>query len=736
MEGIFGIEKVLVKLLVGKRPQVDSSEEFTIGSRRPYIDNRLNPNSVFPRLAAYSSQGYRSCGIFPFYSGGKALGVVTALSIMENRFNSEMANGLLVGTSLFGYYLSGYIEMSKEASLAEYFDAIFDSAVPQMLVDKAWVVVKVNKAFIIASGKGYGEIVGSTLQAELSLSQQAAKHLEIGNADVTVGPDKKRFNAVMKKINQSLSHVLLLDVTQVKQLDLRASALDHMSGSYAMVLDVDTAVTWASQGISSVLGVNAEQLVGLKLSDSVKGWKEIDRLISESERHAWSGTVSIKAGKTVDVPGAKMSITRNESGFVCMVYDEGMEKHSNAMKAQIRRMIDLTGDLVIITDEMGYVSEVNRNAERLLGRAGAELAGKPVAMLCLEGESQISLSRCMSAARKGMQSGVESLQFVGRNADDGIPCDAGVSAVIDQNGRFSGYMIIAREKVTGIQNMILKAEVDKLKKEIDKLKSESELKTQFIYNISHDLKTPITNIMGFSDLLYEGQFGTLNNEQKEYVKIISDESARFTKLIQQILDVAKLSAGKMKLDMQEISFQALGDNPSIKAMEESVRSKGLGFKWIVDHDVPNLSADPSRLIQVFVNLIGNAIKFTENGEVKVRVYRKGRSVRVDVIDTGIGISKDDQRKIFKKFYQVQRKGLTMQEGAGTGLGLSIVKEIVDRHSGKVGIESDPGMGSTFWFTIPIYPAKRRKRSQKQDRTEEAKAELNEAVMRDEEDEQQ
>ena len=131
--------------------------------------------------------------------------------------------------------------------------------------------------------------------------------------------------------------------------------------------------------------------------------------------------------------------------------------------------------------------------------------------------------------------------------------------------------------------------------------------------------------------------------------------------------------------------------------------------------MPEIPADPNRLIQVFSNLIGNAIKFTDRGEIRVRVMKKKGSVRVEVSDTGIGISKADIPKIFKKFYQL-RRGLVKQEGSGTGLGLSIAKEVVNLHGGRIGVESEVGKGSTFWFTIPPL-ARIKKRALKYNRAE-------------------
>ena len=251
---------------------------------------------------------------------------------------------------------------------------------------------------------------------------------------------------------------------------------------------------------------------------------------------------------------------------------------------------------------------------------------------------------------------------------------------------------------------------DKAESTITKLRSTGDLKSQFIYNISHELKTPLTNIIGFSKLLYSGEFGKLNDDQLNYIKTIIDEADRFMQIIQQVLDAAKLESDKMKLELREVNMKELYSNPTIQSMKESAQNKRLKFSWNVDYDVPTILADPNRLIQVFVNLIGNSIKFTDKGEIKVKIANKGRSlIECSVIDTGIGISDEDRHKLFRKFYEAPTKrGLVKQEGAGTGLGLSITKQIVELHGGKISCESEPGKGSTFSFTLRVKGVKKRK----------------------------
>ena len=312
----------------------------------------------------------------------------------------------------------------------------------------------------------------------------------------------------------------------------------------------------------------------------------------------------------------------------------------------------------------------------------------------------------MAIARK---SGIVTDMFANMLAKGGdylVPFKLSIKMVNNDYSSSTSFLIIGKELATKMQAEEQREGLDRMARELERYKAESDLKTQFIYNISHDLKTPITNIKGFSKLLYKGEFGALTDEQKGYLSIIMDELDRLMNLIGQILDVAKLSSGNVNLDLQTVNFNDLLKNPSIRAFEEVCKAKGLYFKVNVGYDAPEITADPNRLIQVLVNLIGNAVKFTEKGGIEVNVSRtskRSRSIRIVVKDTGIGINKDDKNKVFKKFYQLQRKGLTKQEGSGTGLGLSITKEIVNLHGGQTGVDSEQGKGSEFWFRLPFNP---------------------------------
>ena len=224
-------------------------------------------------------------------------------------------------------------------------------------------------------------------------------------------------------------------------------------------------------------------------------------------------------------------------------------------------------------------------------------------------------------------------------------------------------------------------------------------KSEFLANMSHELRTPLNSIIGFSDLLGEQVFGELNEKQLKSVGNISRSGKHLLNLINDILDLSKVEAGKMELKYGE--FGLAGKLSSVKSLLAPIASrKNIEIEIDVDSELDTIRADEARFVQVLYNLLDNAIKFSnENGLVKVEVKRKGEMVEIMVKDTGIGIEEKDQKKLFKPFSQIDP--FTSKKFQGTGLGLSLVKQIVQLHGGNVWFRSKAEEGSTFAFTLPI-----------------------------------
>jgi len=222
-------------------------------------------------------------------------------------------------------------------------------------------------------------------------------------------------------------------------------------------------------------------------------------------------------------------------------------------------------------------------------------------------------------------------------------------------------------------------------------------KSEFLANMSHELRTPLNSILGFSQLLLEGDGGMLSGEQRQDVEIISQNGQHLLSLINDLLDISKLEAGKAQLHRGEVDMASLVSE-CVDSVSSLAKTKHLELTSSVSVEVGTVFADGPKLKQILLNLLGNAIKFTETGGVRVAVERQGTDLRVNVRDTGIGVPSEDLERIFESFQQ----GNSGMSGKyqGTGLGLAISRRLVEMHGGRLSVKSVAGQGSTFTFTIP------------------------------------
>jgi signal transduction histidine kinase len=253
---------------------------------------------------------------------------------------------------------------------------------------------------------------------------------------------------------------------------------------------------------------------------------------------------------------------------------------------------------------------------------------------------------------------------------------------------------LATQSVLAIQNARLFREIEVKSKELE---AASQHKSEFLASMSHELRTPLNAIIGFSDVLLQGMFGEMTEKQTEYLRDILASGQHLLSLINDILDLSKIEAGRMELDLSAFDLPTAIDD-ALLLMRERAGRRGLALERHVDQRLGELRADQRKVKQVLLNLLSNAVKFTpEGGRIDVRAGLVDGAVEISVTDTGIGIAPEDQDAVFEEFRQV---GEAETKAQGTGLGLALCRKFVELHGGRILVKSEIGAGSSFAFTLP------------------------------------
>jgi signal transduction histidine kinase len=226
----------------------------------------------------------------------------------------------------------------------------------------------------------------------------------------------------------------------------------------------------------------------------------------------------------------------------------------------------------------------------------------------------------------------------------------------------------------------------------------SQFKSEFLAKMSHQLRTPLTAIIGFCEVLTQGMDGELSRDQSQDVAEIHKSGLVLLELVNDILDLSKIEAGKVEIAFQEVDLPAVVDQV-IASMHQIAESKALKLTSDLSSEVSKVKGDPVRVREILTNLVSNAIKFTPAGSVAIRGMPVGAMAEISVLDTGIGIEPAAHQRIFEEFRQASDK--ISRDYGGSGLGLSIARKLVELQGGQMGLESEPGKGSRFWFTLPI-----------------------------------
>jgi signal transduction histidine kinase len=264
------------------------------------------------------------------------------------------------------------------------------------------------------------------------------------------------------------------------------------------------------------------------------------------------------------------------------------------------------------------------------------------------------------------------------------------------SGNFSGHVDVTNRDELGALATNVNRMNDELQRLYRELETASQHKSDFLANMSHELRTPLNAILGFSQVLREGLFGPVNEKQAEYLDDILSSGNHLLALINDVLDLSKVEAGQIELDVAPFSLAEVLESGVVMVRERATRD---GVRVALEPtDVGLLVGDERRVRQVIFNLLSNAVKFTPaGGSVDVWATRANGEVRVSVSDTGAGVATEDLDRIFEEFQQTDAG---IEQGEGTGLGLALSKRLVELHGGRIWVDTEPGEGSTFVFTLP------------------------------------
>ena len=415
--------------------------------------------------------------------------------------------------------------------------------------------------------------------------------------------------------------------------------------------------------------------------DNPENYFDLDyRLVADNGHIAWvsSSTIAhLQQDGTVKIFGTIINITWRKHAEAELIKSE----------KKYRSLFEQSNDAIILYDLEGNHIDVNSRACEMLGYTKEELTKLSFTDILPSDQ----LDMLLEAQRKIRHEGTFRMEIELIKAD-GHRMVADVSGSIMDVRPYTIQSIIRDiSERKRLEESLLHAKVI--------AEAASHTKSEFLANMSHELRTPLNAIIGFSDVMLEGYFGELSTKHNHYIQHISNSGKHLLNLINDILDISKVEAGKMELFPALVKLEGLIAE-MVATMQPLATKKKITVNILKDNDANIiLMADEAKVKQILYNLLGNAIKFTPNGgEINIQASLAGSMVRISVIDNGIGISSDDQKKLFTPFIQLDNSVSKQYEG--TGLGLAVVKELVELHGGRVWVESEPGKGSNFTFELP------------------------------------
>ena len=472
------------------------------------------------------------------------------------------------------------------------------------------------------------------------------------------------------------------------------------STHHIVLTDPDGIITYANPAAETITGYTAQEMQGhtprlwggqmdaefyKKLWHTVK--IECTPFVGEIRNRRKNGQeyLSIARISPIIHEGVLCGFVGTEEDITPLKKAEAALEHQTTKLLQQNKkdeaILSSIGDAVIVTDQHLNVTLVNESATKLLGYNLDELSGKPytemIVALDLQGNPIQQEDRLIHRTIKEQVKLTEEMTYVKKDKTQIIASIT--SSPIVEGGTVVGVVQVIRDVTR--------------EKEVDRMK------TEFISLASHQLRTPLSAMRWFAEMLLEGDAGKLNKEQQEFVQNISDSNDRMIALVNSLLNISRIESGRIIIEPKPTDMKKLAEDV-VTELQLKIKTKKQKVIVSAHEELPYVMLDGRLIREVFSNLLSNAIKYTpEKGEIVVFISKKSDEVVTQVSDNGYGIPEKDKDKVFEKFYRGEN--IVKIETDGTGLGLYLAKAIVTSSGGKIWFESEVGVGTTFWFSLPL-----------------------------------
>jgi len=644
----------------------------------------------------FTSQNIRSMGILPLWSGNVQLGVLLIQTWQKHRFGPqemrsypplvdqmataiqnlrlfEQTQAALAETGLLYNISSG---ISRATRLEEYLSLVGSNAMPKN-TEALWLFVA-NRS--VEGGPQYYEITGSS-----NAAGEFKPHGGIVESSLFNFID---FSKVEPIIITNIRKSVLPEQTQKLFINLELSSLAIIPMQTAgtpvgllivgskLIADLDTD------------DIHTLQVVGSSIAVAI----ERQRLLSESQRRALElQTAAEIARDTTSTLSLDILLNR----IVSLVKERFEYYHCSIF------LVDDANEYATIREGSGDAGKElkRRNFKFAVGSksviGSCISTGEPVLVNDISSSSLFTPNPLLPATRSEL--GLP-LKITGK-VIGAIDLQASQPDAFDAD-ELKVLQILADQVAVAVDNA---RAYEVSQRAVEEMRELDRVKSQFLANMSHELRTPLNSVIGFSRVILKGIDGPINDTQEQDITAIYNSGMHLLNMINEILDLSKIEAGKMELQIDDVNISDV-INSAISTASGLVKGKPIELIQKVPATLPTIQADEIRLSQVLINLISNAVKFTEKGSITVEASLQNNSqskpeILVTVTDTGIGIAKEDQNKLFQRFSQVDDS--PTRKTGGTGLGLSICRSFIEMHGGKIGLlHSEVGKGSVFFFTIP------------------------------------